>query len=278
MAIPLGRGQTTLITTLNGGLAAVRRSRPGPTPKTNSCSTSLLPTSILPRSNTERRFTGAENEQAIQQMFSSFRRERGRPEDLEAEALPDDDSDADSDDDNTTKDTTEDHIPRRRASYPREYKLAAIEYFQITWRKKKDGSIERLSVQRAARRLKIDRRSLRRWVRNMQKIIDQPKGSRRAPRQKGSKGREHEMEILLNKEFEDARAKGRKIDDRWLLRHAKKIYRELHPERVIRLENGTYKYLEFRFSHGWFNSFNSDSISLFELVQKEHKKLPKSFN
>jgi len=160
MAIPLERGQTTLITTLNGGLAAVRRHRPGPTPKTNSHSISLLPTSTLARSDTERRFTGSENEQAVQQMFSSFQRERGRPEDLEAEALPDDNSDADSDDDNTTKDTTEDYIPRRRASYPQEYKLAAIEYFQTTWRKKKDGSIKRLSVRRAARRLKIDCKSL----------------------------------------------------------------------------------------------------------------------
>jgi len=160
MAIPLERGQTTLITTLNGGLAAIRRPRPGLAPKTNR-STSLLPISTLSRSNTERRFIGGANEQAVQKMFSSFRKERGRPGDLEAEALPDDDSDANSDcEDDTTKDTTKDYVPRRRTSYLQEYKLAAIEYFQTTWRKKKDGSIKRISVRRAARRLKIDCKSL----------------------------------------------------------------------------------------------------------------------
>jgi len=82
------------------------------------------------------------------------------------------------------------------------------------------------------------------------------------------------MEILLNKEFEDARAKGRKIDDRWLLRHAKKIYQELHPKRVTRLENGMYKYLRFRFSHGWFNGFKQRFNISFRAGTKRAQKAP----
>ena len=64
-------------------------------------------------------------------MFSSFWKERGRPRDLEAKALLNNDSDANSDCDNN-KDTTKDYIPRRHTSYLQEYKLATIKYFQTT--------------------------------------------------------------------------------------------------------------------------------------------------
>jgi hypothetical protein len=47
------------------------------------------------------------------------------------------------------------------------------------------------------------------------------------------------MEILLNKEFEDACVKGRKVDDQWLIQHAKNLYCELYFERCLRHKNGT---------------------------------------
>jgi hypothetical protein len=53
------------------------------------------------------------------------------------------------------------YLPRRRYAYSREHKLAAIDYFQTTWRKNKDDTFERLSYRFAARKLKITRRMLR---------------------------------------------------------------------------------------------------------------------
>ena len=48
----------------------------------------------------------------------------------------------------------------------------------------------------------------------------------------GSYGREHEMEVRLNKEFNTARAEGQEIFSRWFLVHTKAIYRQLHPHRI----------------------------------------------
>jgi len=53
----------------------------------------------------------------------------------------------------------------------------------------------------------------------------------------------------------EARELGRKIDDKWLLRHAKAIFRTMYPHRVLRTDKGAYKYLDFRFSDGWFAAF-----------------------
>ena len=70
------------------------------------------------------------------------------------------------------------YIPRRRYAYSREHKLAAIDYFQTTWKKTKDDGFKRLSTRFAARKLKITRRMLRSWVLNKDKILAQKKGSR----------------------------------------------------------------------------------------------------
>jgi hypothetical protein len=180
MALSLEKGQTTIVATVNGALATARPVRSEPKAKTTHL-TSRLPRSCLPRSDEERRFIRGPNEQAVQKLFSDYRRDRGDPDDSGDSGGGDDElSDnlgPDNDDDDSD---TEDHIPRKRYSYPREYKLAAINYFQTTWRKRKDGEYERLSVCRAAQRLKIDRKSLRCWILNKQYIINQPTGSRRA--------------------------------------------------------------------------------------------------
>jgi hypothetical protein len=174
-------------------------------------------------------------------MFAEYRCAHGDEEEEDEEENLDDLNNSD----------IEDYKPRRRHSYPREYKLAAVEYFETTWMKGKDGEPVKISLRKATRKLKIDRKTLRQWICNKQKILNQKKGSRRAWNT-WNKGKEHEMEVLLNKEFEKAQEQGQKISDRWLLRHAREIYGQLYPERVIKGQNDRWKYLGFRFSKGWF--------------------------
>jgi hypothetical protein len=164
---------------------------------------------------------GGPNEQAVLRFFADFRRQSG----------------GDEEEDDLAEESDEDYTPRRRYSYPREYKLAGIEYFQTTWMKLKDETLARITVGKAARKLKITRKMLRHWVKNKGKILNQKKGSRRA-REPWQKGQEYEMEIELNKLFEAARDEGRNISHKWILRHAKEIYRKLHPECAIQGKDG----------------------------------------
>jgi hypothetical protein len=173
MAIPLERGQTTLLETLGySNIRPAPRRRTGAKDKLNSKSRSQakLPVSCLPRSQEQTRYVGGLNEQRVRSMFSEFQATQDDPDDP-----------AEEDDDLTIPNRLlNDYIPQKRHSYPREYKLAAIEYFQTTWINVLGGEKERITVRRAARRLKIDRTSLREWVLNKEKIEAQPKGSRRA--------------------------------------------------------------------------------------------------
>jgi hypothetical protein len=40
-----------------------------------------------------------------------------------------------------------------------------------------------------------------------------------------------------------------------MIRHAKILYEELYPKRVVRHESGKKTYLNFRFSSGWYTGF-----------------------
>ena len=245
MVTPLERGQTTLLSSL-----AHQRPPPGPRRgpkdklKGQPRSQSKLPNSCLPRSQEQTRYVGGDNEKVVREMFSQFRAQHDDPDD------PTEDMDLDIE-----ERLLGEYRPQKRHSYPREYKLAAVEYFQTTWIRVAGGKKERITVRRAAWRLKIDRKSLRRWVANKQKIVAQPKGSRRARKAHNTNGRYHELEVKLYQEFMEARELGRKIDDKWLLRHAKAIFRTMYPHRVLRTDKGAYKYLDFRFSDGWFAAF-----------------------
>jgi hypothetical protein len=146
------------------------------------------------------------------------------------------------------------YIPMKRYSYSREHKLAAIDYFQTTWKENKDGTPERLSLRYASRRLKINRKQLRNWVANKEKIQAQKRGTFRARRER-TFIQEPELERILNTRFERAREQGRKISYKWMIRHAKKIYEELYPTRVIVSDTGRRSYLGFRFSSGWYTGF-----------------------
>ena len=72
-------------------------------------------------------------------------------------------------------DNCDEYIPTKRYSYSREHKLAAIDYFQTTWRDLEDGTHERLSKRYASRKLKITRKMLRNWICNKERIMNQKK-------------------------------------------------------------------------------------------------------
>jgi hypothetical protein len=235
---PLEKGQSTIIGTLNGSLG-IQRPRPGPPRRSTGQADTVL----------GRRLVGGLNERQTVELFAAVRltqNDGGEPGDIDitngrVELDPDDEDN--------------DYVPSRRYAYSREHKLAAIDYFQTTWRQKLDGTHERLSNRYASRKLKITRKQLRDWVANKEKILRQKKGSFRSNQDRASTIQEPELERLLNDRFEKAREKGRKISYKWMLRHAKKIYEELHPDRIIVHEAGKRSYVGFRFSAGWYTGF-----------------------
>jgi hypothetical protein len=156
--------------------------------------------------------------------------------------------------DESELDENGDQVPLRQNSYTREPKLAAIDYALNTWRINKQEQEERISYQRAAKKLKITDMMLKKWINSRNRILLQRRGSRRS-RSSGI-GTEDRMEHQLNDEFEEARAAGRQITHRWLTRHAKAIYRELYPHRAIQdSETGRWQHLGFKFSNAWFQGF-----------------------
>jgi hypothetical protein len=99
-----------------------------------------------------------------------------------------------------------------RNSYSRELKLAAIEWATNTYIKgKKDGDSDvHISRYAAAKRLGITLTMLRNWTRNKARIASQKRASRRG-RIVNTKGKEHEMEQVLFKEFQQARKQGKAV-------------------------------------------------------------------
>jgi hypothetical protein len=236
--------QTTIVAALNGSLNLSRAPRPGPRPNPlNQLSSSSLNSrvgtrTVLPDGTLGRRWEGGASEQSVLALFTERRRQL-------ADGIEDYESELDEDGD---------PIPLTRHSYTREHKLAAIDYALHTWRVNKEGKEERISYRRAAKKLGITDVTLRSWVRSRNKILLQKKGSRRA---RGSGvGTEDQMEGLLEKEFEKARAQGRQITHRWFVRHAKAIYRELYPHRATQdSETGRWQHTGFNFSNSWFQGF-----------------------
>jgi hypothetical protein len=246
----LETGQTTILSTLNGRISLQRPPpppRPGPVPQVTGQTNTVL----------GRRLVGGLNEKQIVKLFATIRltqHDDGEPGD----------ADIANGRDISLEDEEEEleYIPMRRYAYSREHKLAAIDYFQTTQKVNKDGTYERMSNRYASRQLRISRKLLRNWVANKEKILAQRKGTFRARRERVYV-QEPELERLLNDRFEKARDQGRKISYKWMLRHAKKLYEELYPQRVIVHETGKRSYLGFRFSTGWYNGFRRRySISL----------------
>lgn len=186
------------------------------------------------------------------------------------QALPtiayDDDSDSDS---NGPR-------PRRsRKSYPRELKLSIVQWATSTYITKKNGSKKLISRYEAAKRLKLDEITLKRWIENRHKIASQRRNSRRGVNNP-KRGQEDALELRLYASFKAARALGRQIDRRWFIRHAKAIYREQYPERIL-TNNGKLEYLKFKFSNGWFQGFRRRFRISNRCRTKQGQKVPEDF-
>lgn len=162
--------------TVNLGFKPPPLPRTGPKPKLTAHSLTVL----------GRRITGGPNEKSVLSSFAAFRvAQDGVGEEGDTVEVADlSDSEGD---------IREDWVPQRRYNYSREHKLAAIEYFQTTWIKAGD-TFERMSIRRAAYKLKISRKMLRSWPLNKEKIVHQPIGSRRS-RQPWRVVKEQEMEV-----------------------------------------------------------------------------------
>ena len=140
------RGQSTITSTLNGAHSIQRPTpRLGPTLKASGQAGTVL----------GRRLIGGQNEKQVVELFAAVRLTQskdGEPGDIDIayRRIIQEQEDEETD-----------YIPSRRYAYSREQKLAAIDYFQTTWKQKPDGSYERMSNRYASRRLKITRKQLR---------------------------------------------------------------------------------------------------------------------
>jgi hypothetical protein len=149
---PLERGQTTIFGTLNGALSLAKPTLPprlSPRPKSTGQADTVL----------GRRLIGGQNEKQTIELFATVRlsqydeAEPGDEDIANGTVAIDEDSESEADE--------YEYIPKRRYAYSREHKLAAIDYFQTTWKKNKDGTFEHISARFAARKLKITRKMLR---------------------------------------------------------------------------------------------------------------------
>lgn len=143
---------------------------------------------------------------------------------------------------------------RRRVSYTKEQKLEAISYATTTWKTQKDGSSKLISKNAAAKDLGITPAMLRQWLKDKSEIESSTRGTRKR-RDVNISCQEPEMENRLVERLLAARKMGKKITNRWLMLHAKNIYEELHPHRVIKQPGQSTEYSGFKFSVGWLSGF-----------------------
>lgn len=155
--------------------------------------------------------------------------------------------------DNLPAHLPEAHTTRRRISYTKEQKLAAISYATNTWKAKPDGSMELITKYRTAANLGITTAMLRDWIRSQPTIESMHQGGRKnrvtVPCQ------EPILEERLVELFAEARKVGRKITRRWFVRQGQQIYGHLYPERVVKSVGKRTEYTGFKFSRGWFRGF-----------------------
>jgi hypothetical protein len=168
---------------------------------------------------------------------------------------------------------------KRRIAYSREKKLQAITYLTSTDMPKKGavlGEMVPITLSYASVQLKVDRKNLRDWRDNKAKILGMKKGAMRA--RGPSIGREPELEIKLNSEFETERAIGRIISSSWFIKHAKAIYRAQYPRRFSQdEETGRFEYTFFSFSNTWFKGFRNRFRIALRCKTKQAQKPPEDF-
>ena len=165
---------------------------------------------------------------------------------------------------------------RRRNSYTKEQKLGAISYATTTWKIQKDSTPKLISKHAAAKDLGITSAMLRHWLKHSSEIENTTKGTRKI-KLTNTGCQEPEMENRLVEIFEQARNAGRKITNRWFIRHAKALYAELHPDRVVKRDEKKTEYTCFKFSRGWFEGFKKRGRICVRMPTKVSQAVRSSF-
>lgn len=160
-----------------------------------------------------------------------------------------------------------------KRSYPREYKLKAIQYFKtaVVESVRNPGVFQHLSKRFAAKKLGITPDMLRRWLKMEDKIRTALSGSRWI-----SSGRNQawpELEARLFTEFSVCRAKGKGINHAWVHHTSKRLFAEIYPDKV-RLTDGGCRVYESRFSRGWFRGFKQRCRISWSQKTKQATKSP----
>ena len=180
----------------------------------------------------------------------------------------DDDSEASAEDSSSDD---EDRVKRRK-SYTREQKLAAIAFATRTDFKFAAGFIGPLSRYTAARKLGITSGMLCMWIKNRDKIANGKKGTRKQIL--GQQAQQSKMEERLNELFREKRVTSRQINGKWFFRNARTIYGELYPEKMTILPTGKKLYEGFKFSNSWFAGFKRRHNVAPRAVTKKAQKPP----
>ena len=95
---------------------------------------------------------------------------------------------------------------------------------------------------------------LRHWLKN-QPAIENFKKETRRNRKHNVGCQKPEMKARLIEMFVETRKIGKKMTNRWFMRHAKNIYEQLHLHRVIKRPEKATEYTGFKFFFGWFQDF-----------------------
>lgn len=183
------------------GRGQVQANKPGPRPKGPTTISAAVATALISGSKRRRQVGGVNEAEAIE----AFRSSRAHFDARESDSGS---GSSGSEGDGPPK------LSRKkcRIAYLREKKLQAITYLTSTDMPKKGavlGEIVPITLSYASVQLKVDRKNLRDWRDNKAKILGMKKGVMRA--RGPSIGREPELEIKLNSEFETERAIGQII-------------------------------------------------------------------
>lgn len=117
-------------------------------------------------------------------------------------------------------------------SYTREFKLAVLRHYKFGTPLKVAGVVVPISKYAVAGLHNIHLTVLSRWIAGTVKITSQLKDSRKLRQTSNDTRREQkpELERLLHEQLLDRRAKRVRVAQRWIIRTAKNIYNELHPQ------------------------------------------------
>lgn len=118
-----------------------------------------------------------------------------------------------------------------RRSFNREFKLAVIEWFYANNK----------NVLQTASKFQIDRKQVRQWTRNEEKIRKQKRKSKSS---RSSNPKYPLLEKRLQEEFRERRTQGKIVKKWWFISRARQILSELHPTETT-----------FKFSDRWFSGF-----------------------